>query len=124
MELLLPTLKPTASVYVCSDWQTSVLIAPILETHFHVRNRITWEKDKGCGANSNWKNNAEDIWFCTVSQEYYFNVEAVKLKHRVLAPYRVNGEPKDWTAEETVHFCAKKNWYNSNTLCIIVISEI
>ncbi len=104
IDLLLPTLKPTASVYVCSNWQTSMLVAPILEAQFHVRNRITWEREKGRGAKSNWKNNAEDIWFCTVSPEYYFNVEAVKLKRRVLAPYRVNGQPKDWTAEETGNY--------------------
>ncbi len=30
LALLTPTLKPTASVYVCSDWKTSTLIAPFL----------------------------------------------------------------------------------------------
>lgn len=99
VSLLTPTLKPTASVYVCSDWKTSTLIAPILEANFHVRNRITWEREKGRGAKSNWKNNTEDIWFCTVTDNYYFDVESVKLKRKVLAPYRVNGEPKDWRAE-------------------------
>ncbi len=100
IELLIPTLKSTATVYVCSDWKTSVLIAPILEAHFHVHNRITWEREKGRGAKSNWKNNTEDIWFCTVSDDYYFDVDSVKLKRRVIAPYRVNGKPKDWNEEE------------------------
>ena len=100
LEGLLPVLKPYASVYVCSDWKTSNLVFPILDRHFHVRNRITWEREKGRGAKTNWKNNTEDIWFCTVGAEYCFNVDAVKLKRRVLAPYRSeDGKPKDW--EET-----------------------
>jgi site-specific DNA-methyltransferase (adenine-specific) len=70
-----------------------------LERHVIVRNRITWEREKGRGAKANWKNASEDIWFCTVSDDYYFTVEAVKLKRKVIAPYKENGLPKDW--EET-----------------------
>jgi site-specific DNA-methyltransferase (adenine-specific) len=94
---MLRVLKRTATVYVCSDWQTSSLIFPILNRHLNVRNRITWEREKGRGAKANWKNNTEDIWFCTLDENYYFDVESVKLKRRVIAPYReTNGEPKDW----------------------------
>jgi len=97
---MLPLLKSTASVYICSDWRTSTLIYPVLERHLHVRNRITWEREKGRGAKMNWKNNTEDIWFCTVGKKYTFNVDAVKLKRKVIAPYRnQDGKPKDW--EET-----------------------
>lgn len=89
--------KYTATVYVCSDWQTSNLIYPVLNDNFMVRNRITWEREKGRGASRNWKNNTEDIWFCTVSNDYYFDVESVKLKKVVLAPYRdEHKEAKDW----------------------------
>ena len=100
IDLVIPLLRPEATIYVCSDWRTSTLIYPVLESRFHVRNRITWEREKGRGAKRNWKNNTEDIWFCTRSDEYYFDAEAVKLKRRVIAPYRVNGEPKDWSQEE------------------------
>ncbi|MCF6284303.1 MAG: site-specific DNA-methyltransferase [Candidatus Hydrogenedentes bacterium] len=94
---LLPLLRPQASLYVCSDWKTSSLIFPVLDGHLHVRNRITWERDKGRGAKTNWKNNTEDIWFCTVGDDYCFNVDDVKLKRRVIAPYRSeDGKPKDW----------------------------
>jgi len=93
-------LKPDATVYICSDWKTSVLIAPVLEKYFHIQNRITWEREKGRGAKSNWKNNTEDIWFCSNTKNYYFNVDAVKLKRKVIAPYRVNGKPKDWDEEK------------------------
>ena len=43
------------------------------------------------------KNCSEDIWFCTVSDDYHFDVETVKMKRKVIAPYKdENGEPKDW----------------------------
>lgn len=95
-------LKSTASLYVCCDWQSSKSVQTVLEKHFIVRNRITWEREKGRGANSNWKNCSEDIWFCTVSNDYFYDVDAVKLKRKVIAPYRdAAGEPKDW--EETIN---------------------
>lgn len=93
-----PKLKSTATIYVCSDWKTSTIIAPLLEENFIVKNRITWEREKGRGAKMNWKNNIEDIWYCVMSQETTFNVDSVKLKRKVIAPYRKeNGEPKDWS---------------------------
>ena len=95
----LPALKDTASVYVCCDWKTSLLIGAILGDFFIVRNRITWQREKGRGALSNWKNAMEDIWYATVSDTYTFDVESVKQRRRVVAPYRVDGSPKDW--EET-----------------------
>ena len=99
------TLKPDATVYVCADWKTSSLIAPVLEEHFCVRNRITWEREKGRGAKANWKNNTEDIWFCTVGEDFIFDVEAVKLKRKVIAPYRdADGKPKDWDEGEEGNF--------------------
>ncbi|MGK7902720.1 MAG: site-specific DNA-methyltransferase, partial [Hormoscilla sp.] len=105
VKLVKPMLKPTATVYVCSDWRTSVLIAPILEKEFRIQNRITWEREKGRGAKYNWKNNTEDIWFCTVSEQYRFNLDAVKLKRKVIAPYRTeDGRPKDWQAEAGGNF--------------------
>ena len=100
IDSLIPALKPEATIYVCSDWRTSTVIFPVLDSHFCVRNRITWEREKGRGANTNWKNNSEDIWFCTKSKSYKFNVDAVKLKRKVIAPYRVDGIPKDWLEEE------------------------
>lgn len=93
-------LKPTASVYICGDWKSSGAIFNVARRHFRLRNRITWEREKGRGASRNWKNCSEDIWFATVSDDYYFNLEAVKLKRRVLAPYRdPSGRPKDWSEE-------------------------
>ncbi|MEZ5360552.1 MAG: site-specific DNA-methyltransferase [Candidatus Zixiibacteriota bacterium] len=97
LRMLLPLLKPTASVYICGDWRSSVSIYDVASEHLIVRNRITWEREKGRGAKANWKNASEDIWFCTVSDSYTFNLDAVKLRRKVLAPYRGgDGSPKDW----------------------------
>lgn len=94
---LIKILKPTASVYICGDWRSSSVIHLVAEKYLKVRNRITWEREKGRGAKTNWKNNSEDIWFCTVSDDYTFNVEEVKLRRKVIAPYTdENGNPKDW----------------------------
>lgn len=89
-------LKPTASVYICGDWRSAAAIQRVGMKYFRLRNRITWEREKGRGARANWKNAAEDIWFFTVSDRYVFNTEAVKTKRKVLAPYTENGKPKDW----------------------------
>ena len=94
---LIRLLKPTASIYICGDWQSSTAIHRVVERYFIVRNRITWEREKGRGAKNNWKNCSEDIWFCTASDKYTFNLDAVKLRRKVIAPYRDrNGNPKDW----------------------------
>jgi site-specific DNA-methyltransferase (adenine-specific) len=102
---LVRLLKPTSSVYICSDWRGCAAVQTVAEKYFIVRNRITWEREKGRGAKTNWKNCSEDIWFCTVSDDYVFQADAVKLKRRVIAPYtHTDGTPKDWTREETGNF--------------------
>lgn len=102
---LIKVLKPAGSLYICGDWRSSAAIHRIVDRHLHIRNRITWEREKGRGALRNWKNCSEDIWFCTVSEDYVFNADAVKLKRRVIAPYTYDdGTPKDWTESERGRF--------------------
>ncbi len=93
---VMPLIKDTGSIYVCCDWLSSNAVYEVLKEHFTVRNRITWQREKGRGAKSNWKNSMEDIWFATKGDDYTFNLEAVKLRRRVIAPYRSEGRPKDW----------------------------
>ncbi|MGG6295387.1 DNA-methyltransferase [Leptolyngbya sp. AN02str] len=96
---LVRLLTPTASIYICGDWQCSPALYNVASRYFIVRNRITWEREKGRASRKNWKNCSEDIWFCTMSSTYYFNADAVRLKRRVLAPYTdPMGQPKDWNA--------------------------
>ncbi len=98
-------LKPTASIYICGDWRSSSAIHRVVQKYFIVRNRITWEREKGRGAKANWKNASEDIWFCTVSNNYTFDVDAVKLNRKVIAPYTTEkGSPKDWKETENGRF--------------------
>ncbi len=111
-------LKPNASVYVCCDWKSSPAIFEVMSKYLIVQNRITWEREKGRGAKSNWKNSCEDIWFGTVSKNYYFNVDAVKIKKKVIAPYKVDGKPKDWDETEEGNFRTTfpSNFWNDITI--------
>lgn len=95
-----PLMKENSSIYVCCDWETSLIIGRVLGEFFTVRSRITWQREKGRGAAANWKNGLEDIWFATKSNKYTFNLDAVKIRKKVIAPYKVDGKPKDW--DETV----------------------
>ena len=97
-------LKEAGSIYVCCDWESSLIIGRILADYYTVRNRITWQREKGRGAKSNWKNSMEDIWFATKGDGYTFNIEDVKLRRKVIAPYRVAGTPKDWQETENGKF--------------------
>ena len=93
-------LKPNASIYICSDWKTSLIIPQVASKYFILRNRISWEREKGRAATNNWKNCLEDIWFFTKSDTYTFNLNAVKIQRPVLAPYRdTGGKPKDWNEQ-------------------------
>lgn len=94
---LIPLLKPNASVYICGDWKSSTAIYNSARKYFIARNRITWEREKGRGAKTNWKNCSEDIWYFSLKNELKFNIENVKIKRKVLAPYKDKaGNPKDW----------------------------
>lgn len=107
-------LKPGGSMYVCGDWRCTASIQRVLESELTVLNRITWQREKGRGAGRNWKNSMEDIWFAVRDpKNYKFNLDAVKVKRRVVAPYRAGGKPKDWKAEEGGNFrltCPSNFW--------------
>ena len=96
LRLCVPLLKRNASIYICGDWRSAAAIQHVGMKYFTLRNRITWEREKGRGAKANWKNSSEDIWFFTVSDEFTFNLDAVKIRRKVIAPYTENGSPKDW----------------------------
>lgn len=109
----IPLLRDDGSIYVCCDWETSLIIGRILQEYLIVRNRITWQREKGRGAKANWKNGLEDIWFATKSNNYTFNLDAVKIRKKVIAPYKVDGKPKDWTETENGNYrdtCPSNFW--------------
>ncbi|MCR4619742.1 MAG: site-specific DNA-methyltransferase [Paludibacteraceae bacterium] len=111
---ILKTLKPNGSIYICCDWKSTSAIYRTLSKHAVVINRITWQREKGRGASKNWKNCMEDIWFAVLDDKnYYFDLEAVKQKRKVIAPYRENGKPKDWEASEQGNYrltCPSNFW--------------
>jgi site-specific DNA-methyltransferase (adenine-specific) len=102
---LIRLLKPNASLYLCGDWKSAASLYTVISKYLAVMNRITWQREKGRGAAENWKNSMEDIWFAVRNpKNYYFNVEAVKIRRKVLAPYRHDGQPKDWQDTEKGKF--------------------
>ncbi len=102
---IIPALKPTASIYVCGDWLSSASLFPALNKHFKIRNRITWEREKGRGSKTNWKNCSEDIWYCTMGDQFKFYPDRVRLRRKVLAPYKDSkGKPKDWVDQGSKKF--------------------
>ncbi len=118
VERCLPILKSNGTMYICCDWKSSITIADVLcaledEKKLVIQNRITWEREKGRGAKANWKNCHEDIWFVTKSNEYTFNLDAVKMRRKVIAPYKQDGKPKDWSESEQGNFrdtCPSNFW--------------
>lgn len=113
LEKVIPLLKDTASIYVCCDWKSSLVIGDVLYNYFRVQNRITWQREKGRGAKNNWKNGMEDVWFATVGNTYTFNLDQVKIRKKVNAPYRTAGKPKDWEETENGNFrntCPTNFW--------------
>lgn len=114
MGALCAKLKPTGSLYVCCDWKSSCAVSRVMARHLHIINRITWQREKGRGAKANWKNSMEDIWYGVRDPEnYYFDLESVKQKRRVLAPYKTDNTPRDWQQTDEGKFrltCPSNFW--------------
>ena len=107
-------LKKDGSLYICGDWKCTAALQRAVEKELTVMNRITWQREKGRGAKANWKNGMEDIWFAVKNpDDYYFNLDAVKVRRKVLAPYKEDGIPKDWEEEDNEKFrltCPSNFW--------------
>lgn len=107
-------LTKEGSLYICGDWHCTASIQRVLSENLTILNRITWQREKGRGAANNWKNGMEDIWFAVKDpKNYYFNLDAVMMKKRVLAPYKENGKPKDWKETKNGNFrmtCPSNFW--------------
>ncbi len=94
-------LKANGSLYMCSDWKSTSVMQEIISSELTILNRITWQREKGRGSTKNWKNTSEDIWFAVKNtKNYCFNIENVKVRKKVIAPYKEKGKPKDWETTE------------------------
>ncbi len=118
MGLIPNILKPNASIYICCDWSSSPMIYTVASKYFRVINRITWEREKGRGSSKNWKNCSEDIWYFSNGDHPKFNLDSVKLKRKVVAPYKSNGMPKDWqeTNQGKFRFTSPSNLWTDITV--------
>lgn len=118
LKLVKPLLKDTGSIYVCIDWCSGLIVGNILKEYFIIQNGITWQREKGRGSKNNWKNGLEDIYFCTNSNNYTFNLDKVKIRKKVIAPYKENGKPKDWeeTKEGNFRNTCPSNFWNDITI--------
>ena len=113
LKKVMPLLKDNGSIYICCDWESSLIIGQVLSEFAFIQNRISWQREKGRGAKANWKNGMEDIWFATKSKQYTFNLDAVKIRRKVIAPYKVNGKPKDWQETDNGNYrdtCPSNFW--------------
>ncbi|MEG1897299.1 MAG: site-specific DNA-methyltransferase [Mucinivorans sp.] len=98
-------LKPNGSIYICCDWKSTSVIQQVMSENLTILNRITWQREKGKGAAANWKNGMEDIWFGVKNDKnYYFDLQSVKVRRKVIAPYKKDGKPKDWQETEDGNF--------------------
>ncbi|MBQ5401110.1 MAG: site-specific DNA-methyltransferase [Treponema sp.] len=103
--LVCKKLKADGTLYMCGDWKCTASLQRAIEKELTILNRITWQREKGRGSKSNWKNGMEDIWFAVKNpDDYCFNIDAVMVKRKVIAPYRVDGKPKDWDESEDGNF--------------------
>ena len=103
------------TLYMCGDWKCTASMQKIIEERLTILNRITWQREKGRGAKNNWKNSMEDIWFAVKDlNNYYFDIESVKIKKKVIAPYKINGQPKDWqeTSEGNFRLTYPSNFWD------------
>ena len=118
LQKVYPLLKSGGTIYVCCDWRSSTVIGAVLEEFFTVQNRITWQREKGRGAERNWKNGLEDIWFATKGDSYKFNLDKVKIRRKVLATYKENGVAKDWerTADGAFRDTCPSNFWDDITV--------
>lgn len=107
-------LKPDGSLYMCGDWHCTSAMQRVIAERLTVMNRISWQREKGRGARTNWKNGMEDIWFAVKNpKDYHFDVTAVMVKRKVVCPYRVDGKPKDWDETDEGNYrmtCPSNFW--------------
>lgn len=83
IDQLLPKLKTTASIYLFNTpYNNSFILQYLAAKGLLFKNWITWYKKDGFSAsNKRYVNNQESILFFTVSKQYIFNSDAVRLPY-------------------------------------------
>jgi len=83
IDLLIPKLKLTASIYIFNNpFNNSFILQYLINKKLYFKNWITWYKKDGfCASTRRYVNNQETILFFTVSNNYTFNAEAIRIPY-------------------------------------------
>ena len=80
---IIPKLKDTSGMYIFNTpLNMSYIIQYIIQKGMRYQNYIVWDKRDGQGSTkSRYINRHESILYCTVSDNYTFNVDAIRLQY-------------------------------------------
>jgi site-specific DNA-methyltransferase (adenine-specific) len=104
LSLCAPLMKTTASIYVCGDWRSSGAIQHAGSKYFRLQNRIHVGTREGPRRENEIGRTPPKILVFYRLRQVHFNLDDVKQRRRVIAPYRENGKPKDWTESDNGGF--------------------
>lgn len=84
IDKLLPTLKKTASIYIFNTpFNAAYILQYLVQKGLIYQNWITWDKRDGFSAHKKRYNTAQEtILFFTVSNEYTFNTDTIRIPYQ------------------------------------------
>lgn len=115
IDCLLPTLKPTSSVYIFNTpFNSAYILQYLIEKGMVFQNWITWDKRDGFNSSvKRYTHGQETILFFTKSKSYIFNADAIRVPYestdRILAAQKTgllkNG--KRWFPNPNGRLCGE-----------------
>ncbi|MGH8779588.1 DNA-methyltransferase [Paraburkholderia sp.] len=83
LDLAIPKLKPTGSLYVFCTWQYAPEIFSFLKTRLTMVNEIIWDRRVPSmgGTTRRFTSVHDNIGFFAVSKEYYFDLDPVRIPY-------------------------------------------
>ncbi|MFH1422998.1 MAG: site-specific DNA-methyltransferase [Planctomycetota bacterium] len=87
-------LKPTGSIYLHCDYHSNTYLKIILDSlfgNFNFRNEIVWHYTGGGRSKKYYSRKYDSIFFYTKSDEYTFNIEAIRTPYKPTSGYAKNG---------------------------------
>lgn len=83
LDLVIPKLKPTGSLYIFTTWRHSPEIFSLLKTRLLMLNEIIWDRRVPSmgGSTRRYSSVHDTIGFFAKSKKYYFNLDAVRIPY-------------------------------------------
>jgi site-specific DNA-methyltransferase (adenine-specific) len=83
LELAIPKLKPSGSLYIFCTWQYAPEIFCFLKTHLTMVNEIIWDRRVPSmgGTTRRFTSVHDNIGFFAVSKDYYFDLDPVRIPY-------------------------------------------